>query len=450
MSEIKNLYSISAERSVIGSLLIDSKTWDEVSNLVTESDFFRQEHQIVFSTISKLCDESQPFDMVTVGERLDRDGNIDLVGGIVYLIEVCENTPSISNAASYAAIVKEHSMLRGLDNIGQQLRQQTHDRDGATASQLIEESERLISELGSLQQNTGGFRSSGEILNSAVEQIEQRYNSGGQLSGLSTGLEDLDEITNGLQKKDLIILGGRPSMGKSALLMRLAEEAAFDAEYPSLVFSLEMPAEDLITRSLASVGRIDMKVLKNGKLEQEHWSKLMLAGKKLKDSKLMIDDTSGVSPSEMRSKARKIKREHGGVSFIGVDYLQLMQIAGYKEGRTQEISEISRSLKALAKEMDCPVVALSQLNRSLENRPNKRPINSDLRESGAIEQDADLIMFVYRDEVYHEDTTEKGIAEIIISKHRNGSIGTCRTAFLGKFARFENLSPESYRDSQNY
>ena len=282
-------------------------------------------------------------------------------------------------------------------------------------------------------------------MSATVDKIDELYHQDGAITGLSTGFTDLDGMTSGLQPADLVIVAGRPSMGKTTFAMNLVENAAMISELPVIVFSLEMPAEQLMMRMLSSLGRIDQTRMRSGQLVQEDWDKLMSAVKMLKDRKLFIDDTGGISPTEMRSRVRRIAREHGGVALIMVDYLQLMQIPGFSEGRTNEISEISRSLKAIAKEMNCPMVALSQLNRSLEQRPNKRPVNSDLRESGAIEQDADVISFVYRDEVYHEDSPHKGIAEIIIGKQRNGPIGTCRLAFIGKFTRFEDLAPDAYQ-----
>jgi replicative DNA helicase len=290
----------------------------------------------------------------------------------------------------------------------------------------------------------GGPRDVNPLLQSALVRIEELFQSGGDITGLSTGFIELDRMTSGLQNSDLVIVAGRPSMGKTSFAMNLVEHAVLTQAKPILVFSMEMPADSLIIRMLASIGRIDSTRLRNGKLEQEDWPKLSAAVTKLKDVPLFIDDTPALTPTEVRSRARRVAREHGGLGMIMVDYLQLMQVAGSSEGRTAEISEISRSLKAIAKEFKVPMVALSQLNRALEQRPNKRPVNSDLRESGAIEQDADVIMFIYRDEVYHEESEDKGIAEIIIGKQRNGPIGICRLAFLGQYTRFENLARGSY------
>jgi replicative DNA helicase len=284
------------------------------------------------------------------------------------------------------------------------------------------------------------------LLSGALERIEELYNTGGDITGLTTGFIDLDRMTSGLQSSDLVIVAGRPSMGKTSFAMNLVENAALASDRPIMIFSMEMPAEQLVIRMLSSLGRIDQSRVRTGKLEQDDWPKLSSATEKLKDTQIFIDDTPALTPTELRSRVRRLVREQGDLGMIMVDYLQLMRVAGSKEGRTAEISEISRSLKALAKEFKVPVVALSQLNRALEQRPNKRPVNSDLRESGAIEQDADVIMFIYRDEVYNEDSPDQGVAEIIIGKQRNGPIGPCRLSFQGQFTRFENLARSDYEN----
>ena len=404
-------YSIEAERSVVGGLMLDPEAWEKVSELVIADDFYRPEHKLIFTVIARLADESEPIDVVTIGERLDKRGDLESIGGMAYLIAARAFHP-----------------------------------EGMTAAEVLDEAERKIFQIAEGGEKKGGPRIVSDILSATVDKIDELYHQEGAITGLSTGFTDLDAMTAGMQKSDLIIVAGRPSMGKTTFAMNLVENATMISDKPVIVFSLEMPSEQLMMRMLSSLGRIDQTRMRSGQLVQEDWDKLMSAVKMLKDRKLFIDDTGGISPTEMRSRVRRIAREHGGVAMIMVDYLQLMQIPGFTEGRTNEISEISRSLKALAKEMECPVVALSQLNRSLENRPNKRPVNSDLRESGAIEQDADVISFVYRDEVYHEDTPHKGIAEIIIGKQRNGPIGTCRLAFVGKYTRFEDLAPDAYRD----
>lgn len=439
-------YSIEAERSVIGGLMLDAQAWDKVAEHVVADDFYRPEHRAIFSVVARLADDSEPIDVVTISERLDKRGELDDIGGVAYLIEIAEATPSASNIASYAEIVRERSVLRRLISTTNDISSRAYHPEGMTAAEVLDEAERRIFQIAEGGEKKGGPRIAADILSKTVDKIDELYHQEGSITGLSTGFTDLDAMTSGLQPSDLIIVAGRPSMGKTTFAMNLVENAAMISDLPVVVFSLEMPAEQLMMRMLSSLGRIDQTRMRSGQLIQEDWDKLMSAVKMLKDRKLFIDDTAGISPTEMRSRARRIAREHGGVALIMVDYLQLMQIPGYSEGRTNEISEISRSLKAIAKEMNCPMVALSQLNRSLEQRPNKRPVNSDLRESGAIEQDADVISFVYRDEVYHEDTPHKGVAEIIIGKQRNGPIGTCRLAFIGKFTRFEDLAPDAYRD----
>ncbi|KZM39994.1 DNA helicase [Marinomonas sp. SBI22] len=441
-------YSVEAERSVVGGLMLDPNAWDKVSELVVSDDFYRPEHKQIFAVIAKLADESEPIDVVTIGEKLDKRGELEDVGGMTYLIEMAEATPSSANIASYADIVRERSVLRRLITTTNEISTRAFHPEGLTAAEVLDEAERKIFQIAEGGDKKGGPRIASDILSATVDKIDELYHQEGAITGLSTGFTDLDDMTSGLQKSDLVIVAGRPSMGKTTFAMNLVENAAMITDMPVIVFSLEMPSEQLMMRMLSSLGRIDQTRMRSGQLLQEDWDKLMSAVKMLKDRKLFIDDTAGISPTEMRSRVRRIAREHGDgkVALIMIDYLQLMQIPGYSEGRTNEISEISRSLKAIAKEMECPVIALSQLNRSLENRPNKRPVNSDLRESGAIEQDADIISFVYRDEVYNEDTPYKGVAEIIIGKQRNGPIGTCRLSFVGKFTRFEDLSPDAYQD----
>jgi replicative DNA helicase len=441
-------YSVEAERSVVGGLMLDPNAWDKVSELVVADDFYRPEHQQIFAVIAKLADESEPIDVVTIGEKLDKRGELEHVGGMTYLIEMAEATPSSANIGSYADIVRERSLLRRLISTSNEITTRAFHPEGLTAAEVLDEAERKIFQIAEGGDKKGGPRIVSDILSATVDKIDELYHQEGAITGLSTGFSDLDDMTSGLQKSDLVIVAGRPSMGKTTFAMNLVENAAMISDLPVIVFSLEMPSEQLMMRMLSSLGRIDQTRMRSGQLLQEDWDKLMSAVKMLKDRKLFIDDTAGISPTEMRSRVRRIAREHGDgkVAMIMIDYLQLMQIPGYTEGRTNEISEISRSLKSIAKEMECPVIALSQLNRSLENRPNKRPVNSDLRESGAIEQDADIISFVYRDEVYNEDTPYKGVAEIIIGKQRNGPIGTCRLSFVGKFTRFEDLSPDAYQD----
>lgn len=440
-------HSIEAEQSVLGGLLLASDAWDAVAETVSASDFYRPDHRLIFRQIAKLADDAEPVDVITVADKLSANGELDAAGGLAYLAELASNTPSASNIRAYAQVVRERASLRKLIEAAQEIAESGFNPEGRNSEELIDEAERLIMQIAEQGPKAGGPREVNPLLQSALERIDELFHSDGDITGLTTGFTDLDGMTSGLQPSDLVIVAGRPSMGKTSFAMNLVENAVLKQSKPILVFSMEMPAEQLIIRMLSSVGKIDQTRIRNGKLEEDDWSKLGRAVNKLKDVPLYIDDTPALTPTELRSRARRVARENGGeLGMIMIDYLQLMQVAGSSEGRTAEISEISRNLKAIAKEFTCPVVALSQLNRSLEQRPNKRPVNSDLRESGAIEQDADVIMFIYRDEVYNEDSPDKGVAEIIIGKQRNGPIGTCRLAFVGQFTRFENLARGAYED----
>ena len=436
--------SIEAERSVIGALLISSDSWDGVAEVVAAADFYRPEHRAIFRQIALLVDRGEPVDVVTVSDRLLATGELDAAGGHTYLAELAEQTPTASNVRAYAKAVRERSVLRQLINAAQDIASAGFNPEGRSSEELVDEAERLIMQISESGQKAGGPQGMEGLLKGAIDRIEELYNTGGDITGLTTGFIDLDRMTSGMQPSDLVIVAGRPSMGKTSFAMNLIENAALASDRPLMVFSMEMPAEQLVIRMLSSLGRIDQSRVRTGKLEQDDWPKLASATEKLKGTQVFIDDTTALTPTELRSRVRKLVREQGDLGMIMVDYLQLMRVAGSNEGRTAEISEISRSLKAIAKEFKCPVVALSQLNRSLEQRPNKRPVNSDLRESGAIEQDADVIMFIYRDEVYNEDSPDKGVAEIIIGKQRNGPIGTCRLSFQGQFTRFENLARGDY------
>jgi replicative DNA helicase len=433
-------HSIEAEQSVLGGLLLSADGWDAVAETVAPADFYRHDHRVIYRQIARLAEALEPVDVITVADKLEASGELDAAGGLSYLAELAQNTPSASNIRAYAHVVRERSSLRKLIEAAQEIADSGFSPDGRTSEELIDEAERRIMQVGEQGPKAGGPQGVNPLLESALGRIEELFNSGGDITGLSTGFQDLDGMTSGLQPSDLVIVAGRPSMGKTSFAMNLVENAVIAQDRPILVFSMEMPSSQLVTRMLSSIGRIDQTRIRNGKLEQEDWPKLSTAVTKLKDVPLYIDDTPALTPTEVRSRARRVNREHGQLGMIMVDYLQLMQVAGSGEGRTAEISEISRSLKAIAKEFNCPMVALSQLNRSLEQRPNKRPVNSDLRESGAIEQDADVIMFIYRDEVYNEESPDKGTAEIIIGKQRNGPIGTCRLAFIGPYTRFENLA----------
>lgn len=439
-------HSIAAEQSVLGGLLLSADGWDSVAEVVRANDFYRPDHRLIFRQIAKLAEAVEPVDVITVADKLTANGELDAAGGLAYLAELASSTPSASNIRAYAQVVGERASLRKLIEAAQDIADSGFSPEGRSSGELIDEAERRIMQISEDGPKAGGPQEVNPLLQKAIEKIDELFNSGGDITGMSTGFKDLDGMTSGLQPSDLVIVAGRPSMGKTSFAMNLVENAVLGQKKPILVFSMEMPADQLIIRMLSSIGRIDQTRIRNGKLEQEDWPKLSTAVSKLKDVPLFIDDTPALTPTEVRSRARRISREHGGLGMIMIDYLQLMQVAGASDGRTAEISEISRNLKAIAKEFKCPMVALSQLNRSLEQRPNKRPVNSDLRESGAIEQDADVIMFIYRDEVYNEDSPDKGIAEIIIGKQRNGPIGNCRLAFVGQFTRFENLARGGYEE----
>ena len=440
-------HSLEAEQSVLGGLMIASEVWDSVADMVGEGDFFRPEHRRIFACMTHLVAQEQPIDVVTLAETLARNGELDEVGGTAYLAEIASNTPSVANIRAYAQAVRERAIFRSLIAAANSIADTSFNPEGRSSDEVLDEAERRIMQIAEERPKSGGLEPINPLLKQAVDKIDELFNNDEAITGLSTGFEKLDEMTSGLQKSDLVIVAARPSMGKTTFAMNLVENALLRYEQPILVFSMEMPASQLMMRMLSSVGKIDQTRVRSGKLEEEDWPKLSAAVSKLKDRPLYIDDTPALTPTEVRSRARKVLREHGSIGMIMLDYLQLMQVAGRSgEGRTAEISEISRSLKGIAKEFECPVVALSQLNRPLEQRPNKRPVNSDLRESGAIEQDADVIMFIYRDEVYNEETQDKGVAEIIIGKQRNGPIGTARLGFIGKFTRFENLAFNDYED----
>ena len=443
-------HSLEAEQAVLGGLMLDEQAWDRVSDRVTEADFYRRDHRLIFQAIALLAAEGSPRDALTVSETLTRLGELDTAGGMAYLAELVRNTASAANIAAYADIIRERSVLRQLIRISNEVSDTAFQPQGATAQAILDEAERKIFAIAEQQQKGGGPQLLKPLLAKALDRIDRLFQSEEAITGLSTGFTDLDDRTSGLQKGDLVIVAARPSMGKTTFAMNLVENALMRSGLPTLVFSMEMPAEQIVMRMLSSLGRIDQTRVRSGKLEEEDWPRLTSTMTLLAEQKLLVDDTPSLSPNDVRTRARRVAREQGPLGLIMVDYLQLMRVPGLENNRVNEISEISRSLKALAKEMECPVIALSQLNRSLEQRPNKRPVMSDLRESGAIEQDADVIMFIYRDEVYNPESPDKGTAEIIIGKQRNGPIGSIRLAFLGKYTRFEDLAPEFYRDMEQY
>lgn len=437
-------HSMEAEQSVLGGLMLDNQAWEIIADLVNEKDFYRYDHALIFRAIATLSENDKPYDVVTISDWLEQRNELDNIGGLAYLGILANDTPTAVNIKAYAEIVHEYSVLRNLIQVGHDIANTAYNADGRPSRDLLDEAERLVFQIA--EQSAGnreGFENIKALLTKAVEKVEELYKSDEPLTGISSGFSKFDEMTSGLQNSDLIIVAGRPSMGKTTFAMNLAENAAVSAEKTVAVFSMEMPGDQLALRMMSSLGRIDQHNLRTGKLQDHDWPRLTSSVAMLSKAKIFIDDTPALSPTELRARSRRLKREHG-LDMIILDYLQLMQINGSTENRATEISEISRSLKALAKELQVPVIALSQLNRSVEQRPDKRPVMSDLRESGGIEQDADVILFIYRDEVYNPESSDKGTAEILIRKQRNGPIGKVRLAFLGQFTRFENLSYEDY------
>ena len=442
--------SMQAEQAVLGSLMMDNKTWDNVADLIIESDFYRPNHKLIFRMIEKLALEQMPFDIVTLSHELKKVHQLDKIGGVPYLNLLIENTPTAANIIAYANIVKDRAVLRQLIQVGTEIADSAFNAEGRETADLLESAERQVFKIAEQRQkNQTGFVGIKSLLSQTVTKIEKLYELKEAITGISTGFTDFDELTSGLQPADLVIVAGRPSMGKTTVAMNIAENVAVRYDKPVLVFSMEMPSDALIMRMMSSLGRIDQQKVRTGKLEEDDWPRLTSVVSMLSRTKLFIDDTPALTPTEVRSRARRIAREHGQLGLVVVDYLQLMQSPSSGDNRVQQISDISRGLKALAKELNVPVIALSQLNRNLEQRPNKRPQMSDLRDSGAIEQDADLIVFVYRDEVYNPNSPDKGVAELIIGKQRNGPLGTVRLTFLGQFTRFENHAG-GYNNSEDY
>lgn len=440
--------SVQAEQSVLGGLMLDNQAWDLIADRIGEQDFYRKEHRLIFRAIQKLAEADSPFDVITLSEMLERENALDDAGGLRYLGTLAKDTPSAANIAAYADIVRERSVLRQLIHAGTEISNAAFRPQGRGTTDLLEFAEQRVFEIAEQRRRgTGGFVGIKTLLAKAVDRVEKLYSQEGSLTGAATGFSEFDEMTSGLQPSDLIIVAGRPSMGKTSFAMNMAEHIAIKGSKPVAVFSMEMPGEQLAMRMMSSLGRIDQHKVRTGKLDDDEWPRLSSAIHILEKARLFIDDTPAMTPTEIRARARRLTREHGQLGLIVLDYLQLMQSPENAENRVAEISHISRSLKALAKELDVPVIALSQLNRNLEQRPNKRPVMSDLRDSGSIEQDADVIVFIYRDEVYHEDSPDKGSAEIIISKQRNGPIGMSRLTFLGQYTRFENYAPSSYANN---
>jgi len=423
--------------------MLSATAWDQVADKITETDFYREDHRQIFRAVRDLHEASKPCDAVTVSEWFESHGQSDQVDDGNYISQLANNTPSAANVGAYADIVREKSILRSLIDVGSTITTSAFTSDGRESKTLLEEAERLVFAIADKGSRGGsGFVSVQDSLKEAMEKIEELNAFEGDITGIPTGYQEFDRLTAGLQPSDLIVVAGRPAMGKTTFAMNIAEHAAIKHGKSVAVFSMEMASLQLVMRMFSSVGQIDQTRIRTGTLDDMDWPKLTSAMNLLHKSKIFIDDTPALSPAELRARARRLKREHD-IDMIVVDYLQLMSVPDSRENRATEIAEISRSLKTIAKELNVPVIALSQLNRALEQRPNKRPLMADLRESGAIEQDADLIVFIYRDEVYNKETGEKGKAEIIVGKHRNGSTGTVYLAFQGTWLRFVNLAPES-------
>ena len=439
-------HSLEAEQSVLGGLLLDNSAADKIGDILDGQDFYNDAHRNLFSAIMNLIADNKPADVVTVAEVLGSLKKLDYVGGMAYLGALVENVPTAANIRRYAEIVRERAILRRLASAGGEIADTAYNPLGRSVREILDQAETRVFEIAEHgARGQQGFQELRPLLTQVVERIELLFarENPSDVTGVPTGFTDLDRLTSGLQEGDLIVIAGRPSMGKTAFALNIAEHIALSSRVrlPVALFSLEMGATQLAMRLIGSVGRLDQHKIRTGQLSPDDWERLSDALGRLSDAAIHVDETAALNPLELRARARRLARQYGGkLGAIVVDYLQLMQAVGQGENRATEISEISRSLKALAKELKVPVLACSQLNRSLEQRPNKRPIMSDLRESGAIEQDADVILFIYRDEVYNEDSQDKGVAEIIVGKQRNGPIGTVKLAFLGQYTRFENLA----------
>ncbi len=435
-------HSVEAEQSLLGGLLIDNTAWDRLGGILSDKDFYRPEHALIYKVITRLVGDNHPADVITVHDAIKSEQGGDLVS-VDYLNSLAQNTPSSANIKGYADIVRDRSILRRLIEVSDSIVNSAFVPEGRSVRTLLDEAESRILQIGEDGSRKADYLEIEPLLRSVVARIDELYNrqGGSDITGIATGFIDLDKQTSGLQKGDLVIVAGRPSMGKTSLALNIAENVALSEGLPVVIFSMEKSGEQLASRLLGSVGRVDQSRMRTGKLQDDEWPRVTDAIARLSNTQILIDETGSLSSLELRARARRIARNFGGtLGLVVIDYLQLMSGSG-QENRATEISEISRSLKSLAKELQCPVVALSQLNRGLEQRPNKRPIMSDLRESGAIEQDADVIMFIYRDEVYHPDTTtDKGMAEIIIGKQRNGPIGTVRLSWQGPYTKFDNLA----------
>ncbi|MFM8575218.1 MAG: replicative DNA helicase [Limnohabitans sp.] len=436
-------HSIEAESSVLGGLLLDNGAWDRVGDLLVDGDFYRHEHQLVYSAIGALVNASNPADVITVFEHLQNQGHAESVGGLGYLNSLAQYVPSASNIRSYAEIVRERAILRKLVSASDEIATQAFNPKGKPVDKILDEAEQKIFNIGEEgSRMKQGFQSMDSLVVQLLDRVQEMADNPNDITGVPTGFHDLDRMTSGLQPGDLVVLAARPSMGKTAFAINIAEHVALNEGLPVAVFSMEMGASQLAVRIVGSIGRVDQGHLRTGKLTDEEWPRLTEAIERLRTVSLHIDETPGLTPSELRANSRRLARQCGKLGLIVVDYLQLMSGSSGSDGdnRATELGEISRGLKMLAKELQCPVIALSQLNRGVEQRTDKRPMMSDLRESGAIEQDADIIMFIYRDDYYNKDSKDPGVAEIIIGKQRNGPTGTVRLAFLKPLTRFESLA----------
>lgn len=444
-------HSIEAEQSVLGGLLLDNQAWDRIGDMIADTDFYRDEHKRIYRQIRSLLEKGKPADVVTVAEALDAGGESEHTGGLAYLGELANNTPSAANIRRYAEIVRERAILRQLVAAADEIAGNALNPLGRDAKTLLDEAEAKVFEIAEKGSRTSeGFVHINPLLTQVVERIQELHDrdNPSDVTGVPTGFVDLDQKTSGLQPGDLIIVAGRPSMGKTAFALNIAENVATLAGLPVGVFSMEMGGAQLATRMMTSIGRLDSSKVRTGKLNDDEWAKLSFALGQLHEAPIYIDETGGLNPVDLRARARRLHRQCGKLGLIVIDYIQLMSSARQNENRATEVSEISRSIKSLAKELSVPIIALSQLSRKVEERTDKRPMMSDLRESGAIEQDADVIMMLYRDEYYKPDSQDKGIAEVIIGKQRNGPTGTVRLAFLGQYTRFESLAQGGFVDSQ--
>ena len=450
-AQIENLklppHSIEAEQSLLGGLLIDNSALDQVGDTISSKDFYRQDHRLIFIHINDLINSDNPADVITVAESLEKNSELASIGGISYLGSLAENMPSVANIRGYAKIIRDNSILRNLITVGSEIVEGAFLPQGKDAQQLLDEMEAKLFSIAEAQSNRLGYKDFQKVIADVVRNLEERGQNPGTVTGLSTGFVDLDNLTTGLHGGELVIIAGRPSMGKTALAMNIAESCAVDQNKAVAIFSMEMGSEQIVTRLLGSVAKVDQQKMRTGKMDDDDWAKIADGLGRLNEAPLFIDEGSALNSYELRARARRLDRStERGLGLIIVDYIQLMSPLGGPQGenRATEISEISRSLKSLAKELNIPVVALSQLNRNVDSRPDKRPQMSDLRESGAIEQDADVIMFIYRQVVYSKDPADEGIAEIIVAKQRNGPIGDVKLTFVGEYTRFENYANPGY------